>query len=30
MTSQGVEGDFTGADTGLLNRYFREYYLEHG
>ena len=30
MTAQGIEGDFTVADTGLLNRYFREYYLERG
>src|ERR1700731_3001613 len=30
LTSQGIDGDFTVADTALLNRYFREYYLEHG
>jgi site-specific recombinase XerD len=30
MTAQGIEGDFTVADTALLNRYFREYYLERG
>lgn len=30
MTANGIEGDFTEADTALLNRYFREYYLEHG
>ena len=30
MTASGIAGDFTVADTALLNRYFREYYLEHG
>ena len=30
LTAKGIEGDFTVADTALLNRYFREYYLEHG
>jgi integrase/recombinase XerD len=30
LTSQGIDGDFTVADTALLNRYFREYYLERG
>ena len=30
MTASGTAGDFTVADTALLNRYFREYYLEHG
>jgi integrase/recombinase XerD len=30
MTASGIDGDFTVADTALLNRYFREYYLEHG
>src|ERR1700733_3276030 len=30
MTANGISGDFTDVDTGLLNRYFREYYLEHG
>jgi integrase/recombinase XerD len=30
LTARGIEGDFTVADTALLNRYFREYYLEHG
>jgi len=30
MTATGIDGDFTVVDTALLNRYFREYYLEHG
>jgi hypothetical protein len=30
LTANGVAGDFTAVDTALLNRYFREYYLEHG
>jgi integrase len=30
LTSKGTEGDFTVADTTLLNRYFREYFREHG
>jgi len=30
MTGAGIDGDFTCADTALLNRYFREYYLDHG
>ncbi len=30
LTAAGIDGDFTIADTALLNRYFREYYLEHG
>jgi hypothetical protein len=30
MTTNGIEGDFTEADTAMLNRYFREYYLEYG
>jgi hypothetical protein len=30
MTDQGIDGDFTTADTALPNKYFREYYLEHG
>jgi integrase/recombinase XerD len=29
LTANGIEGDFTVADTPLLNRYFRAYYLEH-
>ena len=30
MAARGIDGDFTACDTALLNRYFREYYLEHG
>jgi integrase/recombinase XerD len=30
MTAKDIEGDFTVADTALLNRFFREYYREHG
>jgi integrase/recombinase XerD len=30
MTASGIDGDFTAADTVMLNRYFREYYQEHG
>lgn len=30
MTANHVSGDFTEADTYMLNRYFREYYMEHG
>jgi hypothetical protein len=30
LTAQGIEGDFTAADTALLNKYFREYCQEHG
>jgi site-specific recombinase XerD len=30
LTAKGIEGDFTVADTALLNKYFREYYREHG
>jgi site-specific recombinase XerD len=30
LTAQKINGDFTVADTATLNRYFREYYLEHG
>jgi hypothetical protein len=30
LTANGIDGDFTVVDTALLNRYFREYYLEHG
>lgn len=30
MTASGIDGDFTVLDTVTLNRYFREYYLEHG
>jgi hypothetical protein len=27
LTANGIDGDFTVADTATLNRYFREYYL---
>jgi len=30
MTGQGIDGNFMAADTKTLNRYFREYYNEHG
>src|SRR5580700_2597565 len=30
MTRTEITGDFTAAGTALLNRYFREYYREHG
>jgi len=30
MAANGIDGDFTVVDTATLNRYFREYYLEHG
>jgi hypothetical protein len=30
LAAQGVDGDFTTVDTGLLNRYFREYFQAHG
>jgi integrase/recombinase XerD len=30
LTGNGIDGDFTVVDTALLNRYFREYYVEHG
>ena len=30
MTANRIDGDFTVVDTAALNRYFREYYLEHG
>jgi site-specific recombinase XerD len=30
LTANGINGDFTVADTALLNKYFREYYLERG
>lgn len=29
MTARGINGDFTGADTTTLNRYFRDYYDQH-
>jgi len=30
LTANGIHVDFTAVSTALLNRYFREYYLEHG
>lgn len=30
MTTNGITGDFTVVDTAMLNRYFRDYYREHG
>jgi site-specific recombinase XerC len=30
LTARGIDEDFTACDTTMLNRYFREYYLEHG
>ena len=30
MTASGLDGDFTVLDVATLNRYFRDYYLEHG
>jgi integrase/recombinase XerD len=30
MTGQQIDGDFTVADTAMLNRFFREYYDTHG
>jgi hypothetical protein len=30
MTKKKVDGDFTVLDVPTLNRYFRDYYLEHG
>jgi hypothetical protein len=30
MTARGIDGDYTAADTALLNRFFREYFREHG
>jgi integrase/recombinase XerD len=30
MTANGILGDFEVANTALLNRFFRKYYLEHG
>jgi hypothetical protein len=29
MTANGIERDFSGADSATLNRYFRDYYLDH-
>jgi integrase/recombinase XerD len=30
MTSAGLDGDFTACDTGVLNRFFRDYHAAHG
>jgi integrase/recombinase XerD len=30
LTEKAVGGDFTTVDTATLNRYFREYYRDHG
>jgi site-specific recombinase XerD len=30
MTANGIEGDYTQADTATLNRFFREYYRANG
>jgi DDE superfamily endonuclease len=30
ITAKEIDGDFTGVDTAMLNRYFRDYYNEHG
>jgi integrase/recombinase XerD len=30
MTSAGLDGDFTACDTGVLNRFFRDYRAVHG
>ena len=30
LAAEGTDGDFTSCDTATLNRFFREYYLEHG
>jgi hypothetical protein len=30
MTSAGLDGDFTACDTGVLNRFFRDYRASHG
>ena len=30
MAAREIDEGFTACDTALLNRYFREYYLEHG
>jgi site-specific recombinase XerD len=30
MTSAGVDGNFTACDTGVLNRFFRDYRAAHG
>jgi site-specific recombinase XerD len=30
MTTEGIEDDFTGCDTAVLNRFFRDYEGSHG
>jgi hypothetical protein len=30
MTASGLDGDFTACDTGVLNRFFRDYHAAHG
>ena len=30
MTTKGIDGDFTVADTALLNRFLRDYFRQHG
>jgi len=30
LIANGIDGDFTAVSTAILNRYFREYHLEHG
>jgi len=30
MTSSQIDGDFTACDTGVLNRFFRDYHAAHG
>jgi hypothetical protein len=30
LAAEGLDGDFTACGTATLNRFFREYYLEHG
>ena len=30
MTAEGIDGDFTVADTAMLNRFLRDYFRQHG
>ena len=30
MTAKGIDGDFTAADTAMLNRFLRDYFRQHG
>jgi hypothetical protein len=30
LAAEGIDRDFTACDAATLNRFFREYYLEHG